>query len=700
MARKNKDWHGDFKYGIPDFSMAYHYSYFKSLGEDTHPNANRRGLWAHSHKLGLFNQATDAYNNKLKEIDSENAHENFSTAIKFIQQVAENERNNELTVVRAYCRKLHQKFPFTAEEITSEAILKDPENFYTKLTALINKARLGALEYKRQLKRIKNNAAGAKKSLKDYFTNDYRYRLSGDINALIKKMIGTYRNETAKALDTFTHKINKMAIEIVTSSDVMNQIKSGEDFVAIAAAVLIDLEKRASEELEKQNQDDFTQLSEETLQKIEQTYLKEMQSSKKATQLTAVQRALLDIENPEFARITENVKDMLGISTMAVGSKGYLAQGKYILEKIKKRDKKSKIEKNAIAEIQSVFESNAKLKKSMRAIHFDKADTNIAHGNMYEIITSVLSDYTTKKAGKSAAVDLFTISANLDIKSDDAILNDLLSELTEITNQVKVKTDEENDSAERDLTTAIDQMNSQIDAIMTKIDQRLKELNSKEFSDLFVFHESLKLYSSVETGVYKHWGGHSGFGGRNMNALSYVDFVISAANSAGIGTPVDRDTLAFLILNLPHEAVGLGNVDTLTRYFSIFAGLLMFDDVVNMAKAAVSSVEANTSTHQVHLYLLNGIYVPASMILSYVANAIEPAAKLAEDDYAARAEIYYSEADSSIGAWKPKTDNKGRTIYLTRADWEKMGNEVASGVKINITFLNSFLSFVNKLSNL
>ena len=59
----------------------------------------------------------------------------------------------------------------------------------------------------------------------------------------------------------------------------------------------------------------------------------------------------------------------------------------------------------------------------------------------------------------------------------------------------------------------------------------------------------IKLYSSIETGVNKKFG-ESGFGGRNMNILSYIDFMLSACDAAGISTPASRDLLIFLAFQL------------------------------------------------------------------------------------------------------------------------------------------------------
>ena len=85
---------------------------------------------------------------------------------------------------------------------------------------------------------------------------------------------------------------------------------------------------------------------------------------------------------------------------------------------------------------------------------------------------------------------------------------------------------------------------------------------------------------------------------------------------------INRELLSFLALNLNPSAAAASAKGPLENYFSIFAGLLMFDDVKNMALEAAKIAQENTHIHQIHLYNLNGIYVPASMILSYVSDAV------------------------------------------------------------------------------
>jgi len=107
---------------------------------------------------------------------------------------------------------------------------------------------------------------------------------------------------------------------------------------------------------------------------------------------------------------------------------------------------------------------------------------------------------------------------------------------------------------------------------------------------MFIYHESLKLYSSVETGNSKD----KGFHGRSMNILSFIDFMDSAAVD-GFSLAISHNLMSFIALNLMPNAVAAQLKDPLESYFSIFAGLLMFDDVRNMALEAAKLANYNGS---------------------------------------------------------------------------------------------------------
>ena len=146
------------------------------------------------------------------------------------------------------------------------------------------------------------------------------------------------------------------------------------------------------------------------------------------------------------------------------------------------------------------------------------------------------------------------------------------------------------------------------------MDDLLRAANSEE--PFFIYHESLKLHSSVETGKTK------GFSGRELNILNGLDTVYSVLQTNGLATPTTKEALHFLALNLaPSAAAPNETIDIVEQYLAKFIGLLMFDDAENMAKEALNEIQY-TNLNKIHVYELNNIYVPASMLLTYISEEI------------------------------------------------------------------------------
>lgn len=671
-------------YGIPDVSLSNHFVYFHDLLESAWM-ATEKGQ---SRKELVGKQAESLFENAMKHLDTNE--KAIDEAVDFILKIAKSEQQKEIAVVKSYYKKIGEEFPgFKGEE---DGIIKDPYTFYTHLTAEINKIRLGTQQYIDQLKQIMENSKGAKERLTDYFKDDYRFRLNSEATSLLKKMIGNYQEDkTTEA--TYTQKIQEIVLEIVKET-VGKKLKKGEDFAAISIAVLADIEKEV-ENYMKNNKDkisDVKDIKKETLKILKKDYLQKIKDSQ--TQKTsATQRALKDMNSAEFLRITNNVKKILGIKSLDINSETYQKQLNEIAKQEKRRNNDSKKEMRAVNKIQKLIGED--LVDSFHQLTFTKLSHNSAHGDLFELIRANIEENGIK-AGKYAATDVLSIMCNYTIKPDNKFIDNILNQIgQEMSNVIENNNEASN---EKDLRANIDTMTKQVDTAIQKLEEKLKILNENKPEDFFIFHESLKLYSSVETDINKKYG-YGGFGGRSLTIISYIDYMLSALDAAGINSPATRDMLIFLGLNLSDGAIGLGKSEPLARYFSIFAGLLMFDDVVAMTREAIEELSISTKTiKQVHLYNLNGIFVPASMILSYVGDALQVARKSATN--VAMATINSNKATEAINNWKPRYSKNDGGRRLSPEDWQLMGAKVASSTIVKISFMTSFLRFIEDLTNL
>ena len=235
-------------------------------------------------------------------------------------------------------------------------------------------------------------------------------------------------------------------------------------------------------------------------------------------------------------------------------------------------------------------------------------------------------------------------------------------------------------------------MNDAVNSQIKEMNTLLKTQKNLDIQNLFVYHESLKLYKSAETNESE------GFHGRDMLILNYIDDMYGADNLAKLELP-DRNTLYFLALNLGSEAVAADKKDDLANYLSIFAGLLMFDDIYNMAKEAQASLlmkhyRSPGKVKQIHLYNLNGIYVPSSMILTSMYMIMSELEEYAFEGASTKVRISTSDANTAISNY---LNTRPKPLY---AQWAPLADAVSSGTNVRIQLLSGFTSLVTQLSKI
>ena len=239
-------------------------------------------------------------------------------------------------------------------------------------------------------------------------------------------------------------------------------------------------------------------------------------------------------------------------------------------------------------------------------------------------------------------------------------------------------------------------MNASLRDVSQQINNILKE--NKIPDDIFLYHESLKLYTTVET----HERGY--FHGRELNILAALDRIYSMEGIEKL-TLAKKDILYNIAINLADSAVGGQVRDDVENYLSIFAGMLMFDDLQNMAldisRNAVLELEQQQvgEVRTVHLYRVNDIYIPGSMLLTTLCNALESGYNKITADYGASAEINAAKAEASIQEYISKR-NSGTSMQYTK-NWESLWDSYAEkayqGTTIRIKFLASFFDFLEDI---
>lgn len=694
--------------GLPDLVNYFTYYINDSAWIDYRTQYNTPEF--NARRNALFSAAASYGKGPYSFVVMENRSQN---AIQFISQVAENERAKEVAAVKNYCNKHKKEFP-SLEWLLDDpnAVLNNPQAFYKELITALNKMRKGSDQYLKELQLMQQRIKlaeeaiknGEQRSLENYAIEDYRYRT--DIQSFANRLTNNYNIQSGdKFLNDNTVKLERIVMNILEKLDIASQISTGEDFVAIASAVYLDVEKKFQDEYDSGKEfidipvkERMSAIIDQIGTRIEQDYLQDVKRQDK--QNTAVQRALNHINGNEYTRIIDNVKETLGITTMT-DAKDLAKRAKTMRRISHTTNKQTQPFRNFIKDLTRSINTNQNLRNDLNNVKMSISGSKwTRHGNINEAVLSILSGDISKVKG-SAAVDLLTLQ--FDPKFDNTPLQKLMDdfidqigrEMTTIAEKMKGQADNK-DSHHQNTLQDLEQMNENINTLVKQIEEKIKA--SDEFKDeqFFVYHESLKLYSSVETGKTTH-----GFGGRTLAILNYIDEMYSA--SSGYRFPISRDEMAFLGLNLSPDAAASRAIGPLEKFFSIFAGMIMFDDVSNMAQAAIEQTKANSTVVQVHLYNLNGIYVPASFLLSYVADQSKKINNLIETDYAAKAHISVPKTNKTYSTYKKNVSNKisnsntDKTYYLRLGLWEAVANENAQNTKVEISFLKSFITFINEL---
>lgn len=672
---------------IPMFQMSDYYVYFKDL-----MNTENNAPWIARQKHALYHEAENHVNSTVRNLTEP---EHINKAITFLKQVAANERDKELMAVKNYCRNLHKKYPSFMKDINEDDILEKPDDFYIKLTKYLNQAKQDARQYTQELKHIRENAGliertWKKKKRNEYSDDNYLFNLQNDIKSLLTKLNGTYYGKNKDA-DAYTNKVQAAAIQILNQYNIPKLLQNGDDFAAIASGVLIDLQQHLQAQFDEEREQEKIKHNEKIadvmkneISSIVDKYMKEIE---KGENLTSVQSALKDITSIRSNHVIQQLKDGLGIQLEGVEK---LAKRVSEIDKIKEKTKhRTSAYRKMVNDVIGTI-TNPNLLDTLPRLTFTNFDKKTGHGNIKEVVSAAIQYNKDLGLFIKPQVGVDLMEFHIDYEIQDPTTESMIKIMKQIDGAFTAferQTHNEDDSSLRDLEPAIHSLNIALQKANEQLDQLLHDVNAEE--QFFVYHTSEKLHTSVETGK------SLGFKGRDhLNILSGMDAIYVALQTAGLATPTMKDELHFIALNLAPSAVGSNALDPVTTYLSKFAGLLMFDDVENMAKEAMEQIQY-TNLNVIHVYKLNNIYVPASMLLTYISDEIEKASQFALEDIA-KVEINVDGAENTITSWLSNYHD-GKIEY-SRQEWRNVANDVASSTQIKITLMAAFLRFIEKLA--
>ena len=503
--------------------------------------------------------------------------------------------------------------------------------------------------------------------------SDFESRLDFDIQSRLERFLERQVKTTSGKLINRDKELSRQMEKQFTTafsgfpSNLSNELKS---------LLFIDfnywLENNSDRSYNNLTESDITQLFEEYAQlqneELSQTHL----------------QRLLNTSTDKIKELLSDMKSILHSDYLTKAQKIELEQLVTDAEQRKKTEITFKKEKLTLTQAKKLLKTYDYNLSSKKGHYVFTLHTRTSHGNFFEEVKKIIQSATNIKGNVASDVIIpigmatFTTNEQLEQQALTQLGDDIGDLLTKDFNKKKTITIEnfkESIIHEQELSTEIQNYIQQTESDLDNLKQ-----NNEQF---FIAHESTKLYKSVESE-------HSqieDFHGREMNALSALTKLYSATNLST--AMIDPEILITYLLNIdPVTLAGNLNRDPLQTYLSLFAGLLMFDDVKALAESGIKSIQANLATSTincVHVYDINGIYYPVSIILNNLIMQMEQIldTMTISNNYTATVEI------------KQKTPVEPENYSLDQ--WPIVANDTISNTTLQIHFLAGFTDYVKSI---
>lgn len=569
--------------------------------------------------------------------DKNQAH--FDNLVQFIGSVAKNEQQKEIESIKNYCAEMKKVFheglddEWNINEILNEDYIKNnPIEFQKRFIIAFDGARRGIEHTIQQINQTKTELDDSSK-MNELTHSNYLYKLHGDLKSLIKQLIGQKTQEQINNT-TVTSNLNRQVSAILSASGAIDAVTSGKDFVAIGSAILVDVEQKVQDFLNSHTEySKFEQIPAEAFDTIGKNYIEELRTNSPTSR---IQQILLNgfKNNPELDQAIENAGKILRIKEAPMSEK----QCNEFLQQAEQLEIEEENEvKNVCQNFQNKVKLNKELYSSLYNIDFNISSSSKGeHGNIYEFAQSVILG--GGKVRTNVATDLVTYHIDCNITPNDSAITNYIDSTTETLSSIQDELmKSKNKHKISNLVNIIKQANKDLKKLTKDLEKQLQNIKGLEKQKLFIQQETLKLHSSA--------GKNQGFEGRTMVITSYISYLASM-NGVNDNLSINQRALEFLSYNLlpggtlNNEA--LEGKEKLENYFSYFSAMLMFDDVRNMAEEAAKQVASQSQVQTLHVYNLNGTYVPSSVILTEMYNNLLSQASLFKSSsQAARARIEF-----------------------------------------------------------
>lgn len=220
--------------------------------------------------------------------------------------------------------------------------------------------------------------------------------------------------------------------------------------------------------------------------------------------------------------------------------------------------------------------------------------------------------------------------------------------------------------------------------------QNLKnEVVEEELENLF--KNSFYVQKSVKD--FKVFDNDIGFVGGSLgsNWMTALDNLYNMYAEGGISV-IDKEYLENSIINCSSASIGSFLKNPIQTYLSFAAAMMMFNyGAVELAQATDKlTTEIKSIPNFINIYVLNGIYVPSSFVLTQILNGLEESLNLIEKQTSYKTGIRITNKTSP--SWIKEFSN-----LSISGRWDKIRSKTQKEIKMDFTFLAGFLDIIESL---
>ena len=262
------------------------------------------------------------------------------------------------------------------------------------------------------------------------------------------------------------------------------------------------------------------------------------------------------------------------------------------------------------------------------------------------------------------------------------------------------------------------QLTAMYDEYYNSLNEKLKEYRKlhDDAAEFFHIEETDKMYEAMGLNSTNEFEG-AALGQNAEEVANRITMMFDGADSiaryqaTGGLSAFDVNWLSNAILNCGEHMVARKFKGTVVNYLQTFAAFLMFDDFGSMAKQYIDAIAngglRSDTVKTIHLYKLQRIYLPSSYILEQVYTHMKQSLQhigqeITNTGHGVRVNISGNNYSYTKPIARYNTDgtlSNYEEIALTEKKWIEEADKAMTSTKIKMTFMGSFLDFINEFLN-